>query len=121
MALERRTPTGSESPSAARRSAIRLIVARNHTTSPDMAFAINVFRPSSESQAHTSRAFRARSSRSFASSGSASRMAAVRMVWNLDHGIAPRNPLIAASSSTQASQDNRRVCSATLRACQART
>ena len=92
MALERRTPTGSESPSAARMSAIRLTVAKNHTTSPDVAFAINVFKPSSESQAHTSRAFRARSSRSLANSGSASRIAAVRIVWNRDQVIIPREP-----------------------------
>ena len=102
-------------------SAIRLMVARNHTTSPDVAFAIKVFKPSSESQAHTSRACRARSSRSAANSGSASRIAAVRIVWNRDQGIIPRNPLIAASSSTHASQDSGRVCSATFRACQART
>jgi len=87
MARARRVPIGSVSPSAARMSAIRLTVAKNQMASPAAAFATMVFNPSSESKLNTSWVTRARSARSAASVGSASKITADKILANRGQGI----------------------------------
>jgi hypothetical protein len=94
-ARARRVPTESVSPRAAIISAILFTVARNQIASPAAAFATTVFKPSSESELKTSWVVRARSARSAASAGSASRIAADKIEANRGHGIIPTKSLRA--------------------------
>ena len=102
-------------------AAIRFTAAKNQMPSPASSRAINVFRPSSLSDNHTSRAVRAFSARSAANSGSASNTAAVKIWPNRDHDTDSTNPAIAASTSAAASALSSRVAWATFCAFQART
>jgi hypothetical protein len=89
--------------------------------SPAAALATMVFNPSLESKLNTSWVLRHRWARSAANAGSACRMAADNRIANRGQGIMSTKSLRAWSTSAQACQVKGRVCSAILRACQART
>ena len=64
-------------------------------TSPAAALATMVFNPSAESKLNTSWVMRARSTRSAANAGSASKIVAVKILANRGHGIIPTTSLSA--------------------------